>query len=47
MAHLDGFNRTLWGNIYTNVASTLFGQARGESDWLSPPKIQFEVRVDR
>ena len=43
---VNAFNRTLWGNIETNVASPLFGQVTGESAWFSPRKIQFGVRAD-
>ena len=43
---LNAFNRTLWGNIETNAASSLFGQVVGASDWFSPRKLQFGVRAD-
>ena len=43
---LNAFNRSLWGNIDTNVASSLFEQVTSESDWFSPRKIQFGVVAD-
>ncbi|HWR50911.1 MAG TPA: TonB-dependent receptor [Bryobacteraceae bacterium] len=43
---LNGFNRTLWGNIETDSASPNFGKVTGASDWFSPRKIQVGIRAD-
>ena len=37
---------TLWGGTETNIASPLFGQVTGASDWFAPGQIHLGVCAD-